>query len=36
MLSVPVRPDAQGLLHVPTAPGIGIELDEAAIARFAA
>ena len=36
MLVTPIRPDAQGLLHVPSAPGIGIELDEAAIRRFAA
>ncbi len=36
MLAAPVRPDTQGLLHIPSAPGIGIELDEDAIRRFAA
>jgi L-alanine-DL-glutamate epimerase-like enolase superfamily enzyme len=32
----PIRPDAEGLLHVPTAPGLGAVLDEDAIARYAA
>lgn len=36
MLAEPVRPDADGLLHVPVAPGLGIVLDEAAIRRYAA
>lgn len=36
MLAVPVRPDARGMLHVPAVPGLGIELDEAAIRRYAA
>jgi D-galactarolactone cycloisomerase len=33
-LAEPIRPDAQGLLHVPAGPGIGAVLDEAAIRRF--
>lgn len=32
----PVRPDPDGVLRVPTRPGIGAVLDEAAIARYAA
>jgi len=35
MLATPVRPDADGVLRVPRVPGLGIELDEDAIARFA-
>jgi D-galactarolactone cycloisomerase len=35
-LSEPIRPDADGLLHVPSAPGLGAVLDEDAIARYAA
>jgi L-alanine-DL-glutamate epimerase-like enolase superfamily enzyme len=31
-----VRPDADGVLRVAPTPGLGIELDEAAIARYAA
>jgi len=31
-----IRPDADGMLRVPSRPGIGAVLDEAAIARFAA
>ncbi len=34
MLADAIRPDADGLLHVPSRPGLGIELDEAAIARY--
>ena len=30
----PLRVDPEGNVHVPTAPGLGIELDEAAIARY--
>ena len=30
MLAEPIRPDADGLLHVPAVPGLGIALDEAA------
>ena len=36
MLATPIRPDADGVLRVPQTPGLGIELDEAAIARYAA
>jgi len=36
MLGIPVRPDAQGMLHLPGETGLGIELDESAIARYAA
>ena len=36
MLAEPIRPDAGGLLHVPATPGLGIVLDDAAIARYAA
>ena len=36
MLAEPVRPDADGLLHVPATPGLGIVLDGAAMARYAA
>jgi D-galactarolactone cycloisomerase len=35
-LAEPIYPDADGLLHVPTGPGLGAVLDEAAIARYAA
>ena len=35
-LAEPIRPDADGCLRVPRAPGIGAVLDEAAIRRFAA
>jgi L-alanine-DL-glutamate epimerase-like enolase superfamily enzyme len=35
-LAEPVRPDPEGLLHVPPGPGIGAILDETAITRFAA
>ena len=36
MLATPVRPDREGVLGVPKVPGLGIELDEDAIARYAA
>jgi D-galactarolactone cycloisomerase len=36
ILAEPIRPGADGILRVPTAPGIGIVLDEAAIRRYAA
>jgi len=29
----PPRPDAEGLFHLPTAPGLGLEIDEAALAQ---
>ena len=35
-LTEPIRPGRDGVLRVPTAPGLGIVLDEAAIARYAA
>lgn len=31
----PPRPDADGMIAVPTAPGLGIDIDEAAVRRFA-
>ena len=34
-LAEPIRPDADGVLHVPQAAGLGIVLDEDAIARYA-
>jgi D-galactarolactone cycloisomerase len=36
LLTVPFRPDADGLLTIPDAPGLGIELNRAALARFGA
>jgi L-alanine-DL-glutamate epimerase-like enolase superfamily enzyme len=36
MLASPVRPDRDGMLRVPATAGLGIELDEAAIRRYAA
>jgi len=36
MLAEPIRPGPDGILHVPTAPGIGIVLDEAAVKRYRA
>lgn len=36
MLATPIRPDPDGILRVPARPGLGIELDEAAIARLRA
>jgi L-alanine-DL-glutamate epimerase-like enolase superfamily enzyme len=36
MLAEPIRPGADGVLHVPPAPGIGIALDEDAVRRFGA
>ncbi|MFP5341703.1 MAG: mandelate racemase/muconate lactonizing enzyme family protein [Candidatus Limnocylindria bacterium] len=36
MLAEPVRPDRDGVLRVPAMPGLGITLDEAAIARYRA
>jgi len=35
-LAEPIRPDAEGILRVPSRPGLGATLDEAAIARYAA
>jgi L-alanine-DL-glutamate epimerase-like enolase superfamily enzyme len=36
MLAEPVRVDADGMLAVPAAPGLGVELDEDAVAHYAA
>jgi L-alanine-DL-glutamate epimerase-like enolase superfamily enzyme len=36
MLAEPIRPGPDGVLRVPSAPGIGIALDEAALRRYAA
>lgn len=36
MLARPLRPDADGLLAVPAAPGLGVELNEEALRRFPA
>jgi L-alanine-DL-glutamate epimerase-like enolase superfamily enzyme len=30
----PPKPDAQGLFHLPTTPGLGLEIDEAALLQF--
>jgi L-alanine-DL-glutamate epimerase-like enolase superfamily enzyme len=35
-LAEPVRPDADGCLAVPDAPGLGARIDETAVARWAA
>lgn len=34
LITDPFRPDAEGYLHVPTAPGLGIELNREAMERF--
>jgi D-galactarolactone cycloisomerase len=36
MLSEPVRPGPDGILRVPSSPGLGIVLDEVAVRRYAA
>jgi L-alanine-DL-glutamate epimerase-like enolase superfamily enzyme len=36
MLAEPVRPGPDGMLRVPSTPGLGIVLDEAAVRRYAA
>ena len=36
MLAEPIRPDSDGVLRVPRAPGLGIVLDESAVRRYAA
>ncbi len=36
MLTEPIRPGRDGILRVPAVPGIGIDLDETAIARYSA
>jgi L-alanine-DL-glutamate epimerase-like enolase superfamily enzyme len=35
MLADPVTPDREGMLRVPDAPGLGVELDEEAVAFHA-
>ena len=35
MLAEPLRPDRDGVLRIPSTPGLGIVMDEAAIARYA-
>jgi L-alanine-DL-glutamate epimerase-like enolase superfamily enzyme len=35
-LAAPIRPDADGVLRVPAEPGLGIELDDLAVRRYAA
>jgi D-galactarolactone cycloisomerase len=35
-LAEPIRPDRDGLLHVPTVPGLGARLDEVSVRRYAA
>ena len=34
-LEVPTRVDREGYVNVPDAPGLGIELDESAVRRYA-
>jgi L-alanine-DL-glutamate epimerase-like enolase superfamily enzyme len=34
LITKPMKPDAEGYLHVPTGPGLGVELDRAALAEF--
>jgi D-galactarolactone cycloisomerase len=34
IITVPFRPDAEGFLTVPTAPGLGVELNREALARY--
>src|SRR5262249_39760823 len=36
LITTPFRPDADGFLHVPTGPGLGMELDREALRRFGA
>ncbi len=36
MLAEPIRPDGNGILRVPVKPGLGIQLDDVAIKRYAA
>jgi D-galactarolactone cycloisomerase len=35
LVTVPMKPDAEGFLHLPTGPGLGVELDRNAMAEFA-
>jgi L-alanine-DL-glutamate epimerase-like enolase superfamily enzyme len=36
MLAEPIRPDREGILRVPSTPGLGVVLDDVAVKRFAA
>jgi L-alanine-DL-glutamate epimerase-like enolase superfamily enzyme len=36
MLAEPIRPGPDGVLRVPTTPGLGVVLDETALKTFAA
>ena len=36
MVTERIRPDKDGVLHIPTTPGLGARLDEVSIRRFAA
>jgi L-alanine-DL-glutamate epimerase-like enolase superfamily enzyme len=36
MLAESIRPGPDGVLRVPTTPGLGVVLDETALKRFAA
>jgi D-galactarolactone cycloisomerase len=35
LVTRPLKPDAEGFLHLPPGPGLGVELDRAALAEFA-
>ncbi|HKA08693.1 MAG TPA: mandelate racemase/muconate lactonizing enzyme family protein [Gemmataceae bacterium] len=35
LVTEPMKPDAEGYLHLPSGPGLGVELDRAALAEFA-
>jgi D-galactarolactone cycloisomerase len=35
LVTMPMKPDAEGYLHLPAGPGLGVELDRAALAEFA-
>jgi len=35
LVIVPMKPDADGFLHLPTGPGLGVELNRAVLAEFA-
>jgi L-alanine-DL-glutamate epimerase-like enolase superfamily enzyme len=34
LITMPLRPDAEGFLHLPTGPGLGVELDRDALKEF--
>lgn len=34
LITEPFRPDTEGFLHVPTAPGLGVQLDREALRRY--